>query len=343
MASVTRDPGRVALANNLDACRTDSTLAHLNGERLDQFWTFIAKRQDIWFRRFVLGHPPPWTKDPILASNHFTNVYRELDPGTQYVVERILERDETAADRIFNVMIYRLIGKEATHESIGFQHVSSYDASTASSKLHNLRKRGVPPFTAAYVVSGYSHVGGNDKIERVCTLFEALSKTFDGFYSDLRRASTPSEAFAVLARQDGYGTFLAFQILVDLMYPLMRERGRAVLPFSQNHWARAGPGARRGISILADDRPVDELQVMQDLRLSQGGEFDRLALRFHFILDSNQQPIPISLPNIQNCLCEFYKYVKILEGRGRARRKFQPSEGPPATRSIESFAGLTCK
>jgi hypothetical protein len=281
--------------------------------------------------------------DPILASSHFTNVYRELDPGTQYAVEHILERDETAADRIFNVMIYRLIGRETSHESLGFQHVSQYSASSADSKLHKLRRRGVPPFTAAYVVSGYSHVGGRDKIENVCRLFETLSDRFDDLYSELRRASTPSEAFAVMVKQEGFGSFLAFQILVDLMYPLRREGGRPLLPFPQNEWARAGPGARKGIAILAAGAPVVELQVMQSLRISQGSEFDRLGLGFHFLLDPNQQPIPISLPNIQNCLCEFYKYVKIQEGRGRARRRFDPSERARLARSIESYASLTCK
>ena len=46
---------------------------------------FVIERHKIWERRQA-GEPGPWTRDPILASRKFTNVFRVLDPGTQFVL-----------------------------------------------------------------------------------------------------------------------------------------------------------------------------------------------------------------------------------------------------------------
>ncbi|MFB6182426.1 MAG: nucleotide kinase domain-containing protein, partial [Candidatus Nanohaloarchaea archaeon] len=51
----------------------------LSKEKLNVFWSFIQKRQQIWYRRTILQNNPPWTKDKILQNHRFTNVYRELD------------------------------------------------------------------------------------------------------------------------------------------------------------------------------------------------------------------------------------------------------------------------
>ena len=48
-----------------------------NDENLDLFWHWIAERQKAFHNRRVLRRPPPWTDDPIIATNHFTN--EELD------------------------------------------------------------------------------------------------------------------------------------------------------------------------------------------------------------------------------------------------------------------------
>src|ERR1051325_3471911 len=55
---------------------------------LDLFYQLVTERQLIWVRRQD-GSPPPWTNDPILRTEFITNMYRELDPGTQYLREKI--------------------------------------------------------------------------------------------------------------------------------------------------------------------------------------------------------------------------------------------------------------
>lgn len=309
--------------------------------RLDLFWRFVCERQQVWWRRFVEGRPAPWTDDPILRRERFTNIYRELDPGTQYAIERILELDAPRSDKVFNVMMYRLVGRSDTHASMGFQYLEHFDPRNMERCLKKLRAEGKPPFTAAYMVSAYSSMGSSDKIENITKLFSVLHSNFDGFFARLENSGSAAEAHATLSSVYGFGNFLAYQILVDLLYPLQGYDNRPLLPFSHDEWASPGPGACRGIRMLLEpDTTQPLLEVMQWLRENQHSEFARLDLVFPYLKDEHAKEIPISLANIQNSLCEYHKYVKIGDGTGRGRRKFGAvlSQSAIAKRSVSILA-----
>ena len=80
--------------------------------------------------------------------------------------------------------------------------------------------------------------------------------------------------------------------------------------------------------LLKEGGRASNLAVMNWLRWNQDAEFARLGLIFHHLLDRSGRPIAISLANIQNCLCEYHKYVKIRSGTGRGRRRFSPRDCP---------------
>src|SRR5690348_3648568 len=86
---------------------------------LDAFYRFMYERHMIWHRRFKLGLPPPWTKDPILRDLKFTNVYRELDRGTLWYLNNVAEtyKDELL-DLLWLTVMYRLLNKVETFEKV---------------------------------------------------------------------------------------------------------------------------------------------------------------------------------------------------------------------------------
>lgn len=302
-------------------------------ERLDTFWRFVYKRQEVWYRRFVKKASPPWSDDPILQSVRFTNVYRELDPGTQFAVREILEQPISVGDKVFNIMIYRLIGREETFARIGLQRVSLFNPSSLRSKLKLIRDvENKPPFSDAYIVSSYVQMGSHDKIDNVTQIFSDLASNFGKFLDRLMTAPSAESAFETVRSPYGYGTFLAYQILVDLLYPLRSNGGKAILPFSQDDWAIAGPGAVRGLSALLNPTvKIDSLEAMRWLHGNQETEFPRLGLEFRYLTDGAGRRREISLSNIENCLCEFGKYINASEG-GKVRRKFSQ---PPKERLTE--------
>jgi len=252
-------------------------------------------------------------------------VYRELDPGTQYAITHILEATAPSSDKIFNIMLYRLIGRAETHAALGFQHLETFNPEYMTSVLRRLRDvEHRAPFTAAYMVSAYSGLGTRDKIESVALIFATLQAEFLKLNRRIRACHSAAEVYGRLCEVYGFGNFLAYQVLVDLLYPLQAQEGTPLLPYSHDDWASAGPGAQRGIRmLLRDGISATDLEVMQWLRSRQHAEFARTGERFWFLHDSCGRPVELSLANIQNCLCEFHKYVKIRDGTGRGRRKFR--------------------
>lgn len=294
-------------------------------ESLKSFWSFVCERQSIWHKRVVEKRPPPWTDDPILRENRFTNVYRECDPGTDFLIQHILETKHDDKDKIFNVMLYRLIGRKETYERIGFQNVQTFNTENFANVLKDIRLRKESPFSGAYTVCSYSQLGSSDKVENVAQVFGTLRDTFSSLFERITRSPSAQNAYEELRTAYGFGKFLAYQVLVDLLYPLKCKHGVPILPFHHDDWAIAGPGASRGIQILLrESNRASELAVMQWLRQNQRLEFHRLGLSFNYRNDERGEPILLTLANIQNCLCEFYKYSKIKAGTGRARRKFSP-------------------
>ncbi len=306
------------------------THASFTPERLDLFWRFLCERQTIWQRRCVERQLPPWTADIVLQQERFTNVYRELDPGTQYVILHILDMPAPREDKIFNVMLYRLIGRAESHAALGFQYLDGFDPAHLVHVLRHLRDiEGKPPFTAAYMVSAYSSLGTADKIDSVAHIFGALHRHFSALYARIMALQTAAGVYEEMRRVYGFGNFLAYQVLVDLLYPLRVYGGASLLPYTHDDWACAGPGARRGIGMLLHNgTQAADLDVMRWLRAHQRAEFDRLGLRFPFLTDGAGHQVDISLANMQNCLCEYHKYIKIREGTGRGRRKFRVPSVP---------------
>jgi hypothetical protein len=280
-----------------------------------------------------------------------------LDPGTQYAIQAILDLDEPAPDRVFNVMLYRLVGRAATHAHVGFQRLAEFDVDAFESALVARRDGdgdgpGEPVFTGAYLVAGYAGYGSSDKVENVARLFGDVRDRFDGFWADVEAASGPEDVYAAICGLPGFGNFLAYQVLVDLLYPLPAHGGESLLPYSPNEWAAAGPGAKEGLGVLVGERvdgaaaggasadgaaadreaadgpvaDVTDLEAMRWLRGNLGAEFDRLGVDFVWLRDVDGERIEPSLADVQNCCCEFYKYERVRTGEGRTRRRFRPGD-----------------
>lgn len=294
---------------------------------LDLFWQLLTERMKVYWRREA-GDPPPWTNDPILRNEFITNVYRELDPGTTYLQNRVLH-DETLDDgtKVFNIMIYRLLGSKVEfHEHLDIYDPVSFNGTEFADACKAVEEnQRIGPFGEAYRTAAYSDMGSKEKIVNVGLLLEQLAEGIPQLLQDIQSANTLEQVFRVLESTRGFGEFLAYQIMVDLMYPAPFE---PLIPHDENEWAMAGPGARRGIwqMLTPGMKPSSMLEVMTWLRDHQHEEFERLGLDFPFLLDMDDNPIPISLCNIQASLCEYYKYARIWKGEAKAVRKYFYSE-----------------
>lgn len=296
----------------------------MNEAELENFWRFVYERHSIWHRRFILRQPYPWTDDPILRKNKFTNLYRELDPGTKFSVEHILKRDALQPDIVFNVMLYRLMCSIPTYNTYGFHPVAEFDQDEFYNCLCEIYNSGHPVFGNAYLISPYSSMGSDYKFENVARLFGLLKREFPAFWKRVVQADEMEGLWKAINHQYGFGPFLAYQVVVDLTYPLTDKPKTGIFPFSQNEWAKLGPGAKRGFNRLALGH--DRLGGLRWLRDTQREAFAGLGLDFPFLRNARGEEVELTLANLQNGLCEFSKFRAIQEGKGKAQRLYIPPE-----------------
>ena len=311
--------------------------AEWHEENLQLFWHWIAQRQRAFYRRHALRAPPPWCDDPIVAGNHFTNVYRELDPGTKWVVRQVHMNPRLhLSEIVFLNVAYRLFGTEEVFEALGITAKmgpvhpmlpDQFDEDWLAKQLQGRMDAGLTAFTPAYMVSNYGRAQPKPVV--IANVLAQAATHWDETFHALRwpKAQGRRAAWAALNTVYGVGRFLAFQVLVDLCYPVP-GLGKSVLEgvtghaFSNDDWVIAGPGAVRGLELLLpnaklsggrDDEAIAKLVRMQREPLER--------LHMHWLRDRRNDPILVDRSNMQNCLCEFSKYMRLRAGADAGRKR----------------------
>jgi alpha-glutamyl/putrescinyl thymine pyrophosphorylase clade 1 len=84
----------------------------------DSYWRFAAERQRIFFRRLE-QRGQPWTDHPVLRVHKFTNAYRASDRVSEYLIRRVIYRDDLPADPpevMFRIFLFKLFNRIETWE-----------------------------------------------------------------------------------------------------------------------------------------------------------------------------------------------------------------------------------
>lgn len=278
---------------------------------------FVIARHRVWEAR-QLGLPAPWTDNPIVNERKFTNVFRILDPGTQFLMTDLYSDPDlepvTAAYRAF---LYRHTGRietwQAAEEFLGHKPRPGDEDEILAIWDHwrNVMER--PFFTNAYLVFPQSQVPGTDKVHSIVDLASSLavSGTFQSFVD----ARSPQERFAVLRGVKGVGDFMAMQVTTDYGYSPFETHDQ------ENTYVVAGPGAVKGARELEPGKVPPVLEWAHE-RLH--------SLSLELPLPGGRVRYP-SLMDTQNTLCEFSKYARYMRKplTGRAYTPAHPGHQPP--------------
>lgn len=293
------------------------------------FFRFIAERHTMFVRRVIQRKPPPWTTNPTLATVYFTNAYRELDRGTRYVINRLLDRRDPVAT-FFNVVAYRAFNKIETHEALVKQlgrggpwpsHIVRWTLPSARRAVQQHQRTGAHVFTGAFLITGSGNWSGtHGKIGLVCENLTWIWRRRQALYEQLQACASMEEAHAMLTTLPGIGAFMAYELVVDFCYRVPEGSAKAwsLLPFTEDDWVNPGPGCRRGIALLIGRKPktFDEAQAaIYDLWNGQTTWLSKAR--------ALMQGPPLTLRNIEHCLCEYQKYHRSESGSGHAKRGYR--------------------
>lgn len=265
-------------------------------DRAMEYLEFVHERHNVWERRRA-GDPQPWTYDPVLAGNKFTNVFRVLDYGSQFLVKELLDPDLSPRDILARCFLYRYTNLPATwtwwREQLGRYPVADDLGERLCDLFAQRLASGALSYSAAYIIHPMNTVGTGPKFNLIVKVARGMFGPGSALMEDFLAAETQAERYEILKAPRGVGAFMAMQILTDWGYSTQCGVDR------EDEFVVAGPGAIRGANALgAGSKPLERIhwayRVLRD-------EPDTPAL------PGGREP---SLMDVQNTFCEFSKYVR---------------------------------
>ena len=309
----------------------------INEENLLHLHNFIKRRYNIHLKKDVLGKPQPWTKDPVLQEFRFTNIRREHDRESKWLIKNISTNPTLSyEDKLLNSILFRLYNKHQTSELIGMPiHFSEYEDWDPESYRHLFEEAiSADPhrvfFTGAFNTGGLKRAlkwylpkdtPDNSMEMRVMNFVKYLLNST--MIDDIKVAKSQQEVFKTLSSCMGIGGFLGYQMFVDMTY--IPE-----FPFSENEFTVAGPGCKWGLDYLFDDKDGmtyeecifwvrDNLERLFNEVL--GKEWDCKKIFW----DLPEEDRCFNVMSLENCFCELSKYIRAKTETGRPRKKYKPT------------------
>lgn len=296
------------------------------------FYEFIYNRQLIWYNRETLKKPWPWTKNEILRTYKFCNVYRELDKGSIYLIKTIINNKRLSLeDKFLNCVAYRRFNLPGFFDWIGgIMSCKNFMLKVYIKALEKRKEEGYNLFNDAYIVSQTPYdrkFGRKEKFVQQLLILKDLSDKSTAFGNIIKSKNNLKEIHEYLKNCIfGMGDFLAYQTCTDLTYfPEFTTQYKDL-----NSFVAMGPGSKPGIDLLFPRHIADrdilckKLWKEQDLRffeLKEKTGKDWLKIRYKKAYYRNEY---LSLSNIQNCLCEFRKYVMLQIDPNKRKRYYRP-------------------
>lgn len=292
----------------------------------DTYWKFAVNRNEVFKKRLVDPFGP-WTNDPVIRNNRFTNIFRASDRVSQYLISIQYSQVLTEKEIFFKTLLFKLFNKietynylEKTLENISAStfSVDKYDEALTLRMAH---KHTI--YSAAYIMpSAGSVFGFKYKHTNHLALLEKMLN--DNLHLRIADCKSMKQVFDLLLSYPSIGSFLAFQYSIDLNYSKL-------INFSEMDFVVAGPGAKNGIqkcfSSLGDYSYEDVIKMMAD---NQQEECERLDLKLPTLWGRNLQLI-----DCQNLFCEVDKYLRVTNpdlneasGKSRIKQKFLFAKEP---------------
>jgi len=259
---------------------------------------FIRERENIR-RNHDLRVNGPWTDDPILATYRFCNVHREDDKVTKWIADHWRGPHAEDPDLWFAMLVARLTNLPTTMTIIGYP--VPWQPEKVRERMKEARANGARLYNPAYMIGTQGTAG--DKVD---FLVDIVWSKLWAIRSALRpMVGDRLEDFAKrLLPHFGMGTFLVGQIIADVKYVLPLR-----VASDWRSFALSGPGSRRGLNRVlgyALNAPWREDEWKEQLRL------------LHQRIDHNMHA-----QDLQNCLCEFDKYMRARLGEGAPKQRYK--------------------
>jgi hypothetical protein len=270
----------------------------MDEELIEDFWWFTGERHQIYRRRFEQGDAPPWTTDHVLATYRFTNVYRDLDPGTVYILDKLDRHFGDPVDLFWTAAVYRMLNRIETFERRGFPDRLRAGIADWHGEIMEDKRAGTPVATGAHC----THVSNikpwlldwaDDSIVQpvIAKILEARSAL------DVQRA---------LNRMRGLGAFMSQQVMLDYLWSSHSH-------LSRDAWVPLAVGSNAALDLM--------LTGSLDAKAGPIARSDLYA-QLHATQRAPDGGRDLTYTDLEHALCEWGKYRRISAGRPMPNRQY---------------------
>jgi hypothetical protein len=256
-----------------------------------------------------LGLPKPWSNDEVFQRTYFCNVRREHDRVTRFIRERYSPEVQDPWF-LYNIILSRFINWPDSLSRIGY--LRSHDPDALEGKLEKLSQAG-KVWGGAYVITTHGIPMGKAAY-LAHNVLGGAHKAMERLHGPTGYQGTPRLATAHKALQslEGLGSFLAAQVVADL-----KNTPGHPLQGAIDWWTfvAPGPGSIRGLQWFWEN----QAKVTASNFLNMFVEME------YYVKDNWNQTLmgqKICAQDLQNCLCEFDKYMRVSTATGKSKRNY---------------------
>ncbi|MDB5259895.1 MAG: hypothetical protein JWN37_126 [Candidatus Nomurabacteria bacterium] len=269
-----------------------------NKKLLNDIKWFIKERINIWEKK-TSGASPPFTKDPILSTYRFCNIFREFDKQTIAFHTRLNPLRNDFPLWLLNMFYFRMVANIETINTLG---LLSYNKKDGEEFYKRIMVSPRPRFGTPYVFP-ISTIMRSETPTREAFISFYLPSVMKKIAKEIKTWSKESVYDGVerILPLFGYNLrFLWTEVLIDVAYQY---------PKRLDLFKRfpIGPGSAPTFKRI--DNSKDPSILVTELSLtsvSTGVSFNGKALR-------------LSAENWEGVGCEFRKYTNLKNGHGRKR------------------------
>ena len=263
------------------------------------------------------------TAHPVLKQYRFTNVCRKHDRVSKWLIDNVYSNSERMVNPFLTIAICRFLNWPSTIQVLKDADMLYFDKfelgetqmDTMINLLQDWQDKGNKLITGSYIILlGHRPLG---KVRDVLFTARDVNERYEALWDAMSTNST--ELMAHEFKQiGGVGDFTAGQLTADLTYiPGCLDKATDLYTF-----ATRGPGSQRGLNHVYgfDIRHKWKQQDFNDALRDVGKRWILPNLKY-------LEPAELTLSNVQNCMCETSKLIKVLTGAGRPRAKYHTHEG----------------
>jgi hypothetical protein len=269
------------------------------------FW--IREREAIRIQKDVQRLPRPWTKDPVLNAYRFCNIRRENDKVTRWIKQYWRDPNKNHPNLAFGMCVARMVNWPDTLMLLGFPKV--WDSQEFIDVIGSIKRAGKKAWTGAYMVTGGYSKGGETKEVIIARVLDSAV----GPAGSITSADTLASAASKLSQVRGMGTFLGAQVIADLKNTRLLSNAT-----DWWEWCAPGPGSTMGLNFLHERARANPIRPNRFL--SEVNELRPLV--------KNETGEDLCAQDMQNCLCEFSKYVRAKHFKEKLKTTYETSEEP---------------